>query len=294
MKPGKTVQRSSKSALITEGLISSRVDKSRLSLLMFFLAQGTLTNHWPPSNPLWKEVRITARWFKGIVSSIAPRLLNFIEKPNTSSHCQICLAEIYMSRSWVWLRVKGNSKSVSTKTVKYQELAGSGVRSILPLLCTHTKNKALPFGVSLCGKHDAYAKKVVLLKRSHTDQFSSKTWAGHGCDLRKHFLCSSRSTHRGWAPAGCPGHGEGGCCGGGFLSTALLTWCCRAPRLFKFSSAGLSWHRETTLWIHIIPKSPLLLFTSVLLCVMCQPGISKKWPTRSPSSLLMKSGISFL
>lgn len=216
MKPGKTVQRSSKSALITEGLISSRVDKSQLSLLMFFLAQGTLTNHWPPSNPLWKEVRITARWFKGIASSIAPRLLNFIEKPNTSSHCQICLAEIYMSRSWVWLRVKGNSKSVSTKTVKYQELAGSGVRSILPLLCTHTKNKALPFGVSLCGKHDAYAKKVVLLKRSHTDQFSSKTWAGHGCDLRKHFLCSSRSTHRGWAPAGCPGHGEGGCCGGGF------------------------------------------------------------------------------
>lgn len=132
MKPGKTVQRRSKSALITEGLISNRMDKSPLSLLMFFLAQGTLTNRWPPSNRLRKEVRITVRWFKGIVSSIAPRLLNFIEKPNTSSHCQICLAEIYMSWSWVWLCVKDNSKSVSTETVKYQELAGSGVRSIFP------------------------------------------------------------------------------------------------------------------------------------------------------------------
>lgn len=160
MKPGKTVQRSNKSALITEGLISSRVDKSLLSLLMFFLAQGTLTNHWPSSNPLRKEVRITVRWFKGIVSSIAPRLLNCIEKLNSSSHCQICLAEIYMGRSWVSLCVKDNSKSVSTKMVKYQELAGSGVRSIPPSSCTHTKSRALPLGVSLCGRHDAYAKKL--------------------------------------------------------------------------------------------------------------------------------------
>lgn len=145
MKPGKTVQRSSKSALITEGLISSRVDKSLLFLLMFFLAQGTLTNHWPSSNPLRKEVRITVRWFKGIVSSIPPRLLNFIEKPNTSSHCQICLAEIYMSRSLVWLHVKGNSKSVPTKTVKYQELAGSGVGSILPFLMNSYQEQGLFF-----------------------------------------------------------------------------------------------------------------------------------------------------
>lgn len=216
MKPGKTVQRNSKSALITEGLISSRVDKSLLSLLMFFLAQGTLTNHWPSSNPLRKEVRIIARWFKGIVSSIAPRLLNFIEKLNSSSHCQICLAEIYTSRSWVWLHVKDNSKSVSTRMVKYQELAGSGVRSIPPFLMHSHQEQGPSFRCQPLWQTWCPCQKVILIKRSHTDQFSYKTWAGDSCNLRKHFLCSSRSTTGAEPLLGALAMGEGGCCGGAF------------------------------------------------------------------------------
>lgn len=143
MKLGKTIQRRSKSALITEGQISNRVDKSPLFLLMFFLAQGTLMNHWPPSSLLWEEVRVTGRWFKGAVSSTAPRLLNFIEKPNTSSHCQICPVEIHTSWSLVLSRVKDNSKSFSAKTMKHQEFAESRVRSVFPFLL-HSHQEQVP------------------------------------------------------------------------------------------------------------------------------------------------------
>lgn len=229
MKPGKTVQRSSKSALITERLISSRVDKSLLSLLMFFLVQGTLTNHRPSSHPLWKEVRLTVRWFKGIVSSIAPRLLNFIGKPNTSSHCQICLAEIYMSRSWVWLCVKDNSKSVSTKMMKYQELAGSG--------CTHAESRDLLFGVRLCGRHDAYAKKLSWSRGATQTSFTPKheqvmvvTWENISSVLPDPPTGAELLL-------GALDVGEGGCCGGGCWDFLWHCWHsaaeqCTPPGLF--------------------------------------------------------------
>lgn len=106
MKPGKTVQRSSKSALITEGLISSRVDKSRLSLLMFFLAQGTLTNHWPPSNPLWEEVRITARWFKGI--ALYPDCLILLRSPTPAPTAKSVLLR------YTWAEVESDCVSRAT------------------------------------------------------------------------------------------------------------------------------------------------------------------------------------
>jgi len=152
---------------------------------MFFLAQGTLMNHWPPSNSHWKEVRFAVRWFRGIVSSIAPRMLNFIAKTNTNSHCQICLAEIYMSWSWVWSCVKDNRKSVSAKATKYEEiLAGSRVRPIFPL-SLHSHQKQVPyFSIRFCGRLNVFTEMAEKLrKRSYTHQFASKTWVGDGYKL---------------------------------------------------------------------------------------------------------------